>query len=54
MNSEEEIKEIFEDLDITEDQYPEYIDPDTFADTFEKCSVLKSHSIIESASTTIN
>ena len=51
MDEYEEIKKVFELLDIEEDQYPEYTDPESFAADFKKCSILKSHDIIESVST---
>lgn len=40
------IIEGFEKLGITEGQYPEYIDAESFAQTFTECSALKNVPLI--------
>mgnify|MGYP001246017964 CR=1 FL=1 len=44
------IKELFEELSIPEDDYPDYSDPTSFAKNFKRCSILEDHFIMESSS----
>lgn len=54
VDREDEIREVFDLLEISEDEYPDYEGPETFAKTFKKFSLLKSHAIIESSSTSLD
>lgn len=49
----EEIVDGFLFLGITSENYPEYLDPDSFATNFKVCSLLRDSDITTSGSTTI-
>ena len=53
MLTEQEIKNGFEQLEVSEEAYPEYTDPESFVKQFKICSVLKSVPIIQSNSSTL-
>ena len=54
MMNDEEINQIFKDLDIEEEDLPEYTNPESFAQTFKKCSILEPHYIIEGISSDLS
>lgn len=51
--NEKEIYSMFNELGITSDKMPEYKDPETFAQGYKKCSILKDTPIVYSTSTQI-